>query len=162
MGNEILGGLKTKSRLKVRDRISEFLPIQGSSSERKSAGHPNSFLVPLKNSHLWSFKILYEIRGGPGNLYIIIHGRSQKLSIPHPTPYKQSAERFNWESSRQLRVQCGAQSRQFSSRQQLKRDQHIFRRSEIDISLGEKNRRVRWKDRRFERSDRNAERCETT
>ena len=94
MVNGILGGLKTKSMLKVRDRISGFLPIQGSSSEWKSAGHPKSFLVPLKNSHLWSFKRLYEIRGGPGNLHIIIHGHSQKLSIPHPTLYKQSAERI--------------------------------------------------------------------
>ena len=92
MGNGILGDLKTKSRLKDRDRISGFLPIQGSSSGRKSAGHPNSFLVPLKNSHLWSFKRLYEIWGGPGNLHIIIHGCSQKLSIRRPTPYKQSAE----------------------------------------------------------------------
>ena len=59
-------------------------------------------LVPLKNSHLWSSKRLYEIRGGAGNLHIIIHRRSQKLSIAWPTPYKQSAE-----SSRQFRVQCG-------------------------------------------------------
>ena len=100
----ILGGLNTKSRLKVRDRTSGFLPIQGSSS----AGYPNSFLVPLNNSHLWSFKRLYEIRDGPGNLHIIINGRSSKLSIPHLTPYEQSAERFKVQNSVRS-VECRVQ-----------------------------------------------------
>ena len=142
--NGILGGLKTKSRLKVRDRISGFLPIQGSSSGWKSVGHPNSFLVPLKNGHLWSFERIYEIQGGPYNFHIIIHGWSRKLLIPCPTPYKQCTE-----SSWQFRVQSAVQSPVGSSESSTEWgvckvwDKHFFRSlrqtffrwSETDIFL---------------------------
>ena len=132
--DKILDGLK-KSWLKVRERISGFLLMQGSSPGWKSAGHPNSFLVPLKNSHLLSLKRLYEIWGGPG--YLHIYGRTQKLSIPRPTPYKQSAERI-------------------SSRPQLERDRHLF------FWGGGRKEPQSPEERHFERSDRNTKRCETT
>ena len=40
----------------IKGGISGFLPIQGSSSDRKSAGASKFILAPLKNSHLWCFK----------------------------------------------------------------------------------------------------------
>ena len=90
MVNGILGGLKMKSKPKVRDKISRFFfRLKRSLSGRNSAGNPNSVLVPLKKSHLQSFK---DYMMGPGNLHIIIYRRGQELSILRPTPYKQSAE----------------------------------------------------------------------
>ena len=74
-----------------------------------SVGNPNSFLVPLKKSHLQSFKDYTKCVVGSGDLHIIIHRRGQKLSILRPTPNKQSAER--------LRV---------SSWPRLERDRHFF------------------------------------
>ena len=48
MVNGILGGLRTKSRPKVWEKISRFSRLKWTMAVENSAGNPNSFLVPLE------------------------------------------------------------------------------------------------------------------
>ena len=80
----------------------------------KLSGESKSILVPLKKSHVQSFKDYTKCVVGPGDLHIIIHRRVQKLSILRPTLYKQSAERLG------VQFEATVRKRQFSSKQSSK------------------------------------------
>ena len=58
MVNMILGGLRTKSRPMVRDKINRFCLTQVVAAEN-SAENPNSFLVPLEKQSPAEFQRLY-------------------------------------------------------------------------------------------------------
>ena len=48
MVNRILGGLRSKSRPKVRDKVSRFSRLKRMMAAENSTGNPNSFFVPLE------------------------------------------------------------------------------------------------------------------
>ena len=86
---------------------------------------------------------------GPGDLHIIIHWRGQRLSILHPIPFKQLAERlsgssrprlerdiFSFESVQSHGLRKAGQFEgefEASVRGRDWRETDIFRRSDIDI-----------------------------
>ena len=144
MVNGILGGLRTKSRPKVRDKKSGLFPTQVISVWTKLSEESKFIFIATSKEPSTEFWRLYKIPGGPGNLHIIIHGCSQKLSIPGPTPYKQSAERFKAVRWVTLRVQLKA----------AVRERRAFFKT---VKLAATPVPRLEKDRHFEQSDRNAE-----
>ena len=117
----------------------DFFLLKWSLSGRKSAGNPNSFLVPLKNKHLQSFKDYTKCMVGPGNLHIIIHGHSQYPALLHISSRQKDSsqcgvQRCSLRKAGQFEAAVRERQKYFSAVW----DRHFFGRKELQSPEGRK------------------------